>query len=87
MKFIFYSLFICNQKKIDFLNFLSFNFFQEDEAKALKERLDKELNMLKDYQRRQKNCLEDNCERERQKLYDRISIRKDVLDGKVEIYT
>lgn len=56
---------------------------EEDEAKALKERLEKELDMLQKFQSRQKSCLEANSEREQQKLAERIAIRKAVLDEKV----
>lgn len=57
--------------------------WQEDEAKALKERLEKELDMLQKFQSRQKSCLEANSEREQQKLAERIAIRKAVLDEKM----
>lgn len=58
-------------------------FLQEDELKALKEKLEKEMDMLKDFQNRQKNCLEENCKREEQKLAERTSIRKAVIEKKV----
>ncbi|CAG9534831.1 unnamed protein product [Cercopithifilaria johnstoni] len=58
--------------------------WQEDELKALKEKLEKEMDMLKDFQNRQKNCLEENCKREEQKLAERTSIRKAVIEKKME---
>uniref|UniRef100_A0A915PGN9 non-specific serine/threonine protein kinase n=1 Tax=Setaria digitata TaxID=48799 RepID=A0A915PGN9_9BILA len=58
--------------------------WQEDELKALRERLEKEMDMLKDFQNRQKNCLEENCKREEQKLTERTSIRKAVIEKKME---
>ncbi|VDO54359.1 unnamed protein product [Onchocerca flexuosa] len=57
--------------------------WQEDELKALKEKLEKEMDMLKDFQNRQKNCLKENCKREEQKLAERTSIRKAVIEKKV----
>ncbi|VIO92007.1 conserved hypothetical protein [Brugia malayi] len=57
--------------------------WQEDELKALKEKLEKEMDMLKDFQSRQKSCLEENCKREEQKLAERTSIRKAVIEKKV----
>lgn len=58
--------------------------WQEDELKALKEKLEKEMDMLKDFQSRQKSCLEENCKREEQKLAERTSIRKAVIEKKME---
>uniref|UniRef100_A0A0R3RQN7 non-specific serine/threonine protein kinase n=1 Tax=Elaeophora elaphi TaxID=1147741 RepID=A0A0R3RQN7_9BILA len=58
--------------------------WQEDELKALKEKLEKEMDMLKDFQNRQKSCLEENCKREEQKLMERTSIRKAVIEKKME---
>ncbi|EFO25500.1 STE/STE20/TAO protein kinase [Loa loa] len=58
--------------------------WQEDELKALKEKLEKEMDMLKDFQNRQKSCLEENCKREEQKLAERTSIRKAVIEKKME---
>ncbi|VDN01424.1 unnamed protein product [Thelazia callipaeda] len=57
--------------------------WQEDELKNLRERLEKEMDMLKDFQDRQKNCLEDNCCREEQKLLERTSLRKALIEKKV----
>lgn len=41
------------------------------------------MDMLKDFQNRQRNCLEENCKREEQKLAERTSIRRAVIEKKV----
>lgn len=58
--------------------------WQEDEAKSLREKLDKELAMLKAFQCKQKNDLESACERERKQLMEAIAKRRTVLEEKLQ---
>lgn len=43
------------------------------------------MEMLKDFQARRKRCLEQNCESERQKLFEKLSIREEILDKAVRV--
>ncbi|MCP9258326.1 Serine/threonine-protein kinase TAO1 [Dirofilaria immitis] len=50
--------------------------WQEDELKVLKEKLEKEMDMLKDFQNRQKNCLEENyC------IFENTGSKADLLES------
>ena len=57
--------------------------FQEDEAKSLNEKLEKELSMLKAFQTKQRTDLESTCDREQKQLKESVTSRRNLLEEKV----
>lgn len=58
--------------------------WQVDEAKCLREKLEKELSMLEAFQNKQKSDLENTCKKEQEQLMNSVAMRKDALEEKLE---
>ncbi len=57
---------------------------QEREATELSDRLQRELEILSNYQSKSKMAAEQQWTRERQELEDRVAVRRTVLEQKME---